>query len=69
MDDVFGTGPTWVNGKHKKDRGGYCWLYRYLIDPTHNSENCDPSQLKEGHTTEATHNNNMEGNQYGKTHT
>ena len=31
----------WVGGKHKHDKGGYCWTHGFLVDPrNHTSANC-----------------------------
>ena len=61
-----GTSPTWVDGKHKKDKGGYCWTHGYLVDPAHHSGNCRAERQNPGHQSTATRANNMGGSQYGK---
>jgi hypothetical protein len=61
-----GTSPTWVDGKHKKDKGGYCWTHGYLVDPAHHSGNCRAERQNPGHQSTATRANNMGGSQYGR---
>ena len=61
-----GTSPTWVDGKHKKDKGGYCWTHGYLVNPAHHSGNCRAERQNPGHQSTATRANNMGGSQYGK---
>ena len=61
-----GTSPTWVDGKHKKDKEGYCWTHGYLVDPAHHSGNCRAERQNPGHQSTATRANNMGGSQYGK---
>jgi hypothetical protein len=56
---------TWVNGKHRRDRGGYCWTHGFLVaKDAHTSANCNAP--KQGHKNEATRNNTMGGNEFGK---
>jgi uncharacterized protein with HEPN domain len=65
--NIHNAGQTWVNGKHKKDKGGYCWTHGFLVDPaSHNSANCRAAQQKPGHNAEATRDNTLGGNEYGK---
>ena len=55
--------PKWVNGKHVRDVGGYCWTHGHCVDISLDSRTC--RSKKEGHRESATHTNNMGGNQYG----
>jgi Mn-containing catalase len=33
---------AWVNGKHRRDRGGYCWTHGFLVaKDAHTSANCN----------------------------
>ena len=54
----------WTNGKHIRDTGGYCWTHGYCATADHTSANC--FKQNPGHKTEATRENNMGGNEYGK---
>ena len=56
----------WVDGKHRRDRGGYCWTHRYLLSKTeHTSANC--AMPRHGHKTAATReDNNMGGSESDK---
>ena len=55
--------PKWVNGKHFRDVGGYCWTHRHCVEISHDSSTC---RIKiEGHRGNATRANNMGGNPYG----
>jgi hypothetical protein len=54
----------WTNGKHIRDRGGYCWSHGFLVVDGHTSANC--FHPKNGHKQEATREHNMGGNDYGK---
>ena len=56
---------TWVNGKHRRDRGGYCWAHGFLVAPNgHNSNNC--TSPTDGHKKCTTRDNTMGGNEYRK---
>ena len=54
----------WVNGKHIRDAGRYCWTHGYCMDINHNRMEC-PSN-NGGHQDDATSANNKGGNQYNK---
>ena len=65
--NTFQQTQTWVSGKHKRDKGGYCWTHGFLVDPmTHTSANCWTDKQKPGHQATATRTNTMGGNEYGK---
>ena len=32
--------PKWVNGKHVRDVGGYCWTHGHFVDINHYSRVC-----------------------------
>ena len=55
----------WVNGKHLRDVGGYCWTHRHYVEISHVSKTrrCK----KEGHKENAKRADIMGGNLYGKT--
>lgn len=55
------TNPT---KKNRTDNGSYCWSHGYLVAKAHNSGNC--KYPKPGHKSDATRENNMDGNQFGK---
>lgn len=58
---------TWVGGKHRKDKRGYCWTHGFLVDPTmHTSANCRVDKQKPRHQIAATRTITMVGNKYGK---
>ena len=55
----------WVNGKHVKDMGGYCWTHGHCVNISHDSRTC--CIKREGHRNNATRDDNMGENLYGKT--
>ena len=54
----------WVNGKHFRDVGGYCWTHGHCVDISHDSKTCQSK--REGHRENATRADNMGGNPYVK---
>ena len=54
----------WVNRKHVRDIGGYCWTQGHCVYISHESRTCR-SKI-EGHRENATRADNMGGNPYGK---
>ena len=65
--NTFQQTQTWVSGKHKRDKGGYCWTLCFLFYPMpHTNVNCRTDKQKPGHQATATRTNTMGGNEYGK---
>ena len=54
--------PKWVNRKHVRDVGGYCWTHGHCVDISHDSRTCRIK--REVHRENATRANNMGGNPY-----
>ena len=54
----------WVNGKHFRGVGGYCWTHGYCVDISHDSRTF--RSKGEGHRENATRADNVGGNPYVK---
>ena len=40
VDRQIQENPKWVNRKHVRDVGGYCWTHGHFVDIIHNSRTC-----------------------------
>ena len=61
------TNPKWPNRKHVRAVGQYCWTHGHCVDINHDSRTC--RSKREVHRKNATRNNSMGRNLYGKPRT